>query len=86
VVNYPPRPDNVLKCEGIIERVLSPIIVWKNANHQAEVKATKFLRNRQRFPLRRIAYCVSSIVDLEAAKNLRSCRNKSQVTGNSFLT
>jgi len=36
VVNYPPRPDDLLKCEVITERVLSPIIIWKNANHQAK--------------------------------------------------
>jgi hypothetical protein len=38
VVNYPPRPDDVLKCKLIAERALSPIIIWKNANHQAKVK------------------------------------------------
>lgn len=46
VVNYPPRPDDVLKCEVITERVISPVIIWKNANHQAKIKANKFLRTR----------------------------------------
>jgi hypothetical protein len=63
VVNYPPHSDDVLKCKVITERALSPIIIWKNANHQAKVKSWEINR-----AFHGVEFCFGPKVYLEEAK------------------
>ena len=86
VVNYPPRPDHILKCEVITESVLSRIIIRKNANHQAQVKTSKFLRNRSRLPpCRMLCWSQGLRVSGRGEDNLRHYLIESRLSGNSFL-